>query len=396
MTGRVFSFGDLVAAGTLRIGDGHRAKLDELTGGGPCFLRAGALSDRGFSWVGLEEFGPDSGSCLDGKVGQAEDVVITTKGNSIGRVGFVPADPPIFVYSPHLSFWRSLDSEIVHPRYLYYWTRSSAFRDQLTSLAFGTDMAPYLSLRDQARFEIELPSPGEQRSIADMLGALDDKIAADEEVVSRAEALMVLLASQSDATCSIDKLAEHRSRGSAPESFAAIVALFSLPAFDEGAEPQVVAREEIKSNKFALEGSSVLVSKLNPRIPRIWNVCELPGLMAVASTEFVVLAPRELSASALWAAICQPAVSAELASKVAGTSGSHQRVKPADILDLSLPDPRRLSDQARDEIGRLGELAAAARRARKVLTATRDELLPLLMSGKVRVKDAEKVVEGVV
>ena len=29
------------------------------------------------------------------------------------------------------------------------------------------------------------------------------------------------------------------------------------------------------------------------------------------------------------------------------------------------------------------------------LTAARDELLPLLMSGKVRVKDAEKSVEGV-
>ena len=30
------------------------------------------------------------------------------------------------------------------------------------------------------------------------------------------------------------------------------------------------------------------------------------------------------------------------------------------------------------------------------LGATRDALLPLLMSGKVRVKDAEKAVEGVV
>ena len=38
----------------------------------------------------------------------------------------------------------------------------------------------------------------------------------------------------------------------------------------------------------------------------------------------------------------------------------------------------------------------SAARERTVLARTRDELLPLLMSGRVRVKDAEKVVEGVV
>jgi type I restriction enzyme S subunit len=41
------------------------------------------------------------------------------------------------------------------------------------------------------------------------------------------------------------------------------------------------------------------------------------------------------------------------------------------------------------------DLCAATDRESLKLATTRDELLPLLMSGKVRVRDAEKVVEGV-
>lgn len=44
----------------------------------------------------------------------------------------------------------------------------------------------------------------------------------------------------------------------------------------------------------------------------------------------------------------------------------------------------------------LAERAARAVEENLRLAATRDELLPLLMSGKITVKDAEKTVEEVV
>jgi type I restriction enzyme S subunit len=40
----------------------------------------------------------------------------------------------------------------------------------------STDMAPYLSLTDQRRLSITLPPPADQKAIAAVLGALDDKI----------------------------------------------------------------------------------------------------------------------------------------------------------------------------------------------------------------------------
>jgi type I restriction enzyme S subunit len=47
---------------------------------------------------------------------------------------------------------------------------------QLAGMAASTDMAPYLSLRDQLRLRISYPSNKSQRAIASILIALDDKI----------------------------------------------------------------------------------------------------------------------------------------------------------------------------------------------------------------------------
>lgn len=64
------------------------------------------------------------------------------------------------------------------------------------------------------------------------------------------------------------------------------VALYSLPAFDNGAIPQIVDGCEIKSSKVEVPRDCVLLSKLNPRIPRIWRVRHDGSLPAFCSTEF--------------------------------------------------------------------------------------------------------------
>ena len=96
---------------------------------------------------------------------------------------------PVFVYSPHLSYWRSLDHQRLAPGFLRYWSRSKEFRDQLQSLSRSTDMAPYLSLIDQRRLTISVPPPSEQRTIAHTLGTLDDKIELNREMNQTLEAI---------------------------------------------------------------------------------------------------------------------------------------------------------------------------------------------------------------
>lgn len=185
-----FTFSELINAGLLEIGDGYRATLSELGGNGPIFLRAGHVTDGHIDFAGVDRFHRESESAVASKMSRPGDVIVTTKGNSTGRVAFVDAAMPPFVYSPHLSYWRSRDHEKIAPGFLKYWSRSREFRIQLAALATSTDMAPYLSLIDQRRLKIVLPSPVEQLTIARTLGAFDDKIELNRRMNETLEAMV--------------------------------------------------------------------------------------------------------------------------------------------------------------------------------------------------------------
>ncbi|WP_152050803.1 restriction endonuclease subunit S [Tautonia marina] len=170
------TFGDLIGEGVLQISDGYRAKNSELGGDGPIFLRAGHVTDSHIHFDGVDRFRAELTDRVLPKMSKPGDVVVTTKGNSTGRVTYVDDRMPRFVYSPHLSFWRSLDLDRLWPGFLRYWSRGREFEGQLSSMKTSTDMAPYLSLVDQKRLHITLPPIDQQREIAAILGALDDKI----------------------------------------------------------------------------------------------------------------------------------------------------------------------------------------------------------------------------
>jgi type I restriction enzyme S subunit len=187
------TFQDLITAGLLEIGDGYRAKNSELGGDGPVFLRAGHLTDAGFDLSGTERFRMELFPLVRGKLARPGDTVVTTKGNSTGRTGYVGEDLPTFVYSPHLSYWRSRRPDELVPAFLRYWARGPEFFEQLEGMKTSTDMAPYLSLTDQRRLRITLPSPSTQRALASTLTAMDDKIELNRRMNRALEALAAAL-----------------------------------------------------------------------------------------------------------------------------------------------------------------------------------------------------------
>jgi type I restriction enzyme S subunit len=99
---RVATFGELVTAAVLEIGDGYRAKNEELGGDGRVFLRAAYLQDAGFVMDNPDRFLTHSTAHFGSKIAQVGDVVITTKGNSTGRVGRIREPQAGSVYSPHI------------------------------------------------------------------------------------------------------------------------------------------------------------------------------------------------------------------------------------------------------------------------------------------------------
>jgi type I restriction enzyme S subunit len=239
--------------------------------------------------------------------------------------------------------------------------------------------------------QVHVPSRDEQRAIAEVLRALDDKIAANTRIAATAEGLALGIASRWPSTVPVEEIALLARRTVKPEAVESPrVAHYSLPAYDAHHAPEVEPPSSIQSSKFAVERPSVLISKLNPRFPRVWNLPSLRPEPALASTEFVVLEPRFSSTSVLWSLLAQPRLGSALEELVSGTSSSHQRVKPADILAVMVADPRAVPESEQVQVESLVLRAEAARAENRTMSSTRDALLPALMSGTLSVGEARE------
>jgi type I restriction enzyme S subunit len=112
---------------------------------------------------------------------------------------------------------------------------------------------------------------------------------------------------------------------------------YSLPNFDAGKRPQLESGLSIKSGKLRVPDGTLLLSKLNPASPKVWRIAKAMGQHAIASTEFLVLQPRAgVTLNALYAACLNPSFLQSIAAKATGTSSSHQRVRPSDLLATNL------------------------------------------------------------
>ena len=114
---------------------------------------------------------------------------------------------------------------------------------------------------------------------------------------------------------------------------------YSIPVLDETDEPLIEPANGIGSQKFRVMTDAVLVSLLNPRIPRVWLAHG--GPTAVCSTEFAVLRPNTSALSLdylhLW---CRSAGFWEqLQLKAVGTTGSRQRAKAEGLAEIEMPLP---------------------------------------------------------
>ncbi len=163
---------------------------------------------------------------------------------------------------------------------------------------------------------------------------------------------------------------------------------YSLPAFDEGKLPKQEAGNEIMSNKTIVPSDSVLISKLNPRIPRIW----LPALSetnrAISSTEFLVVSPKSgISREFLYCLFTTDSFMSKLATMVTGTSGSHQRIRPDSLLEMQIvvPSKSAISDFTEAVAPLLQKVQSNIEQSR-TLANLRDTLLPKLLAGESQIE----------
>ena len=185
----------------------------------------------------------------------------------------------------------------------------------------------------------------------------------------------------------------HRNNENPARSPSTIFSHFSIPAYDAGQIPIRQLGESIKSAKSQVPQDTVLLSKLNPEIKRVWLVDVVANERAICSTEFLVLeAKPPFQRGYVYCLALSPFFRQQIASLVTGTSRSHQRVSANAMFSLEkVVPPAQVVEifemYASERLNR----GMSCRRESNNLAALRDTLLPQLVSGEVEIASVRMI-----
>jgi type I restriction enzyme S subunit len=382
----------------------------------------------------------------------AGDILIAMTGATVGKVGRFPKTPEKHYLNQRVGKVYLTSQDSADYRFIYYVLSQDTYVRQISGTADGSAQANIAGSQIE-QLKIPLPPLREQQAIACILGALDDKIELNRRRCRTLEA-MARAIFQSwfvdfdpvKAKAAVRRehprwTDEQVSRAACPKLKPEIAALFpdrfedsplgpipagwrvgtvgeivtlsresivpgdfpdevfdhySIPAYDAGQNPARETGSTIKSQKFIVTDDCVLVSKLNPKTPRVWIPEVDESRRRIASTEFLVCRPKVssgLGREYFYCLACDPTFLDHLTSRASGTSNSHQRVRPQDFLSYEIPLPAaKLASAFNDKVEPILDRVLLIKRESRTLAALRDTLLPKLISGELRVPDAERIV----
>ncbi|WP_257478232.1 restriction endonuclease subunit S [Acidipropionibacterium jensenii] len=388
----ITTLGELRTRGLLDFNDGYRTKKDQLAASGFRIIRAGDINNGEVSPTGPDHVAEAYASAIGQKVLHDNDVVLTTKG-TIGRTALVRDATGHEIYSPQLCFFRP-DSSVLLAKYLYFWLSGPEFTYQSSFMKNSTDMAPYISLSQLSDTRITLPPLPEQQAIAEVLGALDDKIAANRKLATTADALVRALydALPDEGGKNLVDICDNvRSQVTPEGSGVAYVGLESIPRRQMWLQ-QFGDSSAVNSAKNEFKAGDVLFGKLRPYFHKVTSA-PLPG---ICSTDILVLRPRNNDLAGLvLAAATSDSVISETSAASEGTRMPRTKWGILGRCQIRWPGEECATRFSQTVVTIRDAIEASARES-QTLAELRDTLLPALMDGTIRVKDAEKLTEEAV
>jgi type I restriction enzyme S subunit len=239
---------------------------------------------------------------------------------------------------------------------------------------------------------VTLPPKAEQQAISEVLCAIDEKISANVAVASRADRLV---------------RAEYRNLAGPLRLRVGDVATSPRDGTDPTmADPSTVyvglehmprrmmwltergTAADVASGKFRFANGDILFGRLRPYFHKVVSAPD----SGICSTDvLVVRANEDEMAVPLLAAISSDEVIETVVSASEGTRMPRTSWKDLAAIEINWPS----DEQATPYSSRLGAIRSSVQSLlaeNRTLAALRDALLPGLMSGKLRVRDAEDAV----
>ncbi|MGO4591562.1 restriction endonuclease subunit S [Paenarthrobacter sp. 2TAF44] len=337
----------------------------------------------------------EAARALQGVTVEERDVLINITGDSIARCSVV--DPEILParVNQHVAILRTTSD--LDPRFLQRFLVNPSLKDKLLSISSGGTRNA-LTKADLSNLVVTFPEIKEQQSIADVLGALDDKITANTKLAATADDLLATkFESIVDAQTQLVRLSDlaEVNRSTLKPSPGGLLRYVDIASVGVGsyvfppATPWAAAPSRARR---AIRKGDILWSTVRPnRRSHALNLSNDPLL--VGSTGLAVLSARTVGWAYLYEVTRRPEFTSYLETVAEGSAYPAVR---ADMFGEALvPVSDEASQRSFEQLAEpLREQLHSLYQENRALAATRDALLPQLMSGKLRVKDAEKVLEN--
>ncbi len=405
---------------TTKIGSGAtpRGGQEAYKAEGISLIRSQNILDFSFSYSGLAFIDDEQADGLKNVIIEEDDILINITGDSVARVAKVPMNVLPARVNQHVAILRA-DKAKLHPDFLLYYLLNPVYKKHLLRIASDGATRNALTKSDLEELVIVAPeNVCKQKEVANLLSIYDKKIALLRQQNQDLEELAQTLFKRwfvefefpnengEPYKSSGGKMVEseigeiperwrvgevsnhvsHSTKSINPNSQPDKEFYhYSIPAFDNGKYPVLELGNDILSNKYIVTEKSILVSKLNPSTSRIWTVF-MPKPNAICSTEIQVFIPKPNRYAFAFGLFHYNGVKKEMAQRASGTSSSHQRVRPGDILNIECIVPtnetlKKFNDAIFDSLKKVEDNQEEI----QTLTHLRDTLLPKLMSGEIRI-----------
>jgi type I restriction enzyme S subunit len=362
-------------------------------------LARGRFVDDGFVYISEEKADELASSIL-----VSGDLIFTHRG-TIGQVSMIPRRPRFGRYILSSSQVKArLDQTRAVPEFYYYWLSSPAGQRALlantSTVGVPGIASPLATIRS---LEVPYPPVSTQQAIAAVLGALDDKITVNDLIAEVTLSLATLhyeSASRSGAwrDVSLADAATWYSGGTPSTSNA---------SFWNGSTPWISAASlkscwideaERRVTELGMQNGTRLVPK--GTVIFVVRGMSLKAEFRIGLTQREVafgqdckaLVPNgKLSPHVLLHAL--RGRTDEILDLVDEAGHGTGRLATDRLAQLAVRVPGNSIDPIVSLLQSLDDLAAERHRESRSLARMRDMLLPRLMSGEIRVRDAEKVIE---
>ncbi|MGP9529322.1 restriction endonuclease subunit S [Glutamicibacter sp. AOP5-A2-18] len=327
---------------------------------------------------------------------ESGDIIFVCKG-SPGRVALVP-DPVSFCIAQDMVALRA-DPAIANNRYLYYLMSASETRRKIENMHVGT-MIPHFKKGDFHKLLLSVHEDlSVQTAIAEVLGALDDKIVVNtnlSQTIDQFLAASFARITRSSPTIRLGEIASVNPDSCKPLAGGSL-RYIDISSVAQGSYefPEVSSWDDAPSRaRRQVKSGDTLWSTVRPnRRSHALNLSS--DQLLVGSTGLAVLRPHSIGYAYLYESTKTREFSAYLENVAEGSAYPAVRSSRFEEAPISWPESVA-RDSFETTADPLRKMQHSIELENRHLAVIRDMLLPQLMSGKLRVKDAEAIVESVV